>query len=167
MKIGIISDTHGILDEKPVNFFSECDEIWHAGDIGNKSILEKLGSICTLRAVSGNIDSKIEHWTSPEHHLFVLEGMQVLIIHIAGNPPGYNREVYRFITRHNPDMLVCGHSHILKVMFDKVNHLLFINPGAAGNQGFHTVKTAIRMKIKSGKPSEMEVLEWERHKKRP
>ena len=93
--------------------------------------------------------------------------MKILIIHIAGNPPKYNRIVQDLLTKYNPDVLVCGHSHILKVMFDIVNNLLFINPGAAGNQGFHTVKTAIRMKIKSGKPSEMEVLEWERHKKRP
>ena len=95
--------------------------------------------------MSGNIDSKSEDWASPEHQLFSVEGMKILIIHIAGNPPKYNRIVQDLLTKYNPDVLVCGHSHILKVMFDKANNLLFINPGAAGNQGFHTVKTEIRM----------------------
>ncbi len=166
MRIGIISDTHSILDENPVHFFSECDEIWHAGDIGDHKVLEKLESIATVRAVTGNIDSKNAAWKQPEVQIFTTEGIKVLIIHIAGNPPRYNHVVKDLITNNKPDILVCGHSHILKVMHDKVNRLLFINPGAAGNQGFHQIKTAIRMKIHAGKPSEMEVLEWERHKKK-
>ena len=166
MKIGIISDTHSILDENPIHFFSACDEIWHAGDIGDRKVLEKLESLATVRAVSGNIDSKNDYRRQPEFQLFTLEEIKVLIIHIAGNPPRYNPAAKELISKSKPDILVCGHSHILKVMQDKVNKLLFINPGAAGNQGFHKIKTAIRMKIQAGKPSEMEVLEWERHKKK-
>jgi len=166
LKIGIISDTHSILDENQIRFFSQCDEIWHAGDIGDRKVLEKLESIATVRAVAGNIDSKNVDWRQPEIQFFTAEGIKVLITHIAGNPPRYNYAVKKLITDNEPGILVCGHSHILKVMQDKVNKLLFINPGAAGNQGFHQMKTAIRMRIHAGKPSEMEVLEWERHKKK-
>lgn len=167
MKIGIISDTHSVLDQKVIEFLAGCDEIWHAGDVGNSDIISDLESIAPTKGVYGNIDGHDVRISYPEHLLFSIGTQRILLTHIAGNPPRYNKRVKFLINRHRPTILVCGHSHILKVVHDKTNKLLFINPGALGNQGYHQVKTAIRFQINEDKPEKMEVLQYERHKKRP
>ena len=167
MKIGVLSDTHGVLDDKVLHFFSECDEIWHAGDVGNIQIMETLAECTTTRGVFGNIDGQPLRSSLPEFQLFSIKTARILMIHIAGNLPRYNQKVRSLIELSRPSILVCGHSHILKVMFDKKNNLLFINPGAAGNHGFHKVKTALRFQIIEDKPCKMELLQLQRHKKKP
>ncbi len=163
MKIGILSDTHGILDDEVLDFFSECDEIWHAGDIGNIEIIDTLSSISVVRVVYGNIDGQPARSSFPEFQMFSIGLLRVLMTHIAGKLPAYNQKVRSYIQEHQPSILVCGHSHILKVIFDRKNNLLFINPGAAGNHGFHKVKTALRFQIIDDKPAKMEILELKRH----
>lgn len=159
MKICIISDTHGYLEPNTLSHLSQCDEIWHAGDIGNLAILQKIESLNPLIAVYGNIDGHEVRAAVPENQIINRLGVKILITHIAATPPSYNKRVLALIKKHQPNILVCGHSHILKVEFDKVNNLLFINPGAAGKHGFHKIKTLIRFEINNGKPQNMEVVE--------
>lgn len=159
MKIGIISDTHSHLEESVFTHFKECDEIWHAGDIGTLSVLEKLEEFKPTVAVYGNIDGHEIRAAAPENQLIERTGVKILMTHIAGKPPTYNGRVKKLIGAHRPDLLICGHSHILKVAPDKANNLLFINPGAAGIHGFHKVKTLLRMDLQEGKVSNMEVIE--------
>jgi len=167
LTIGVISDTHGILDNDVLDFFGPCNEIWHAGDIGDIQIINKLASNRPVKAVYGNIDGQAVRKSIPENQIFSIGKQSILITHIAGSPPRYNQRVKRLIRENNPSIVVCGHSHILKVLFDHDNNLLFINPGAAGNQGFHKIKTSLRFQINNGNPEKMEVFEWERYKKRP
>lgn len=161
-KIGILSDTHGFIDEKIVNFFSECNEIWHAGDIGDTSIFNLLDNKI-IRAVNGNIDGTIIKLKFPEFDFFECENHKVLITHIAIQYGKYNKYTEKLIQKYSPSILVCGHSHILKVYYDKKNNFLFINPGAAGKQGFHVVRTAIRMNIDKDKISDLEIIELPKH----
>ena len=147
MKIGLLSDTHSIIDKRILKFFENCDEIWHAGDIGTIKTLELLEKFKKIRAVYGNIDN---HQIRKEENEFLLlkyEKLVILIIHIAGKPPKYNKITYNLIKKHKPNILICGHSHILKIHRDKENDILIINPGASGNVGFHKFKTAIRFNI--------------------
>ncbi|MEO9477167.1 MAG: metallophosphoesterase family protein [Cyclobacteriaceae bacterium] len=159
MKIGLISDTHYHLEESVFEHFKNCDEIWHAGDIGGLEVLEKLEEFKPTMAVWGNIDDHEVRAATTEGHVFEREGVRVLMTHIAGKPPRYNKQVHQHILRHKPRLLVCGHSHILKVMPDKANNLIYINPGAAGIHGFHKVKTIMRFDLIAGKIQNMEVIE--------
>lgn len=160
MLIGLLSDTHGFLDEKILPFFENCDEIWHAGDIGDHTILERLESVKPVRAVFGNIDDQAMRAKLPEDLRFECEGLDVLITHIGGTPPNYNPRVRKILHANPPGLFICGHSHILKIKPDpNLNNMLFVNPGAAGNQGFHAIKTIVRFEIARGAVRKMEVIE--------
>ncbi|MFY0598802.1 MAG: metallophosphoesterase family protein [Cyclobacteriaceae bacterium] len=159
MKIGLISDTHYHLDETVFKHFESCDEIWHAGDIGSLELLEQLEAFKPTMAVWGNIDSHEVRAATTEGHVFEREGVRILMTHIAGKPPRYNKQVLPLVKKHKPRLLVCGHSHILKVTPDKTNNLIYINPGAAGIHGFHKVKTIMRFDLRDGKIENMEVIE--------
>lgn len=159
MKIGLLSDTHGDLDHRIFEHFSACDEIWHAGDIG-ESVADKLGEFRPLRAVYGNIDGKEVRAEFPEDNFFVCEGLKILITHIAGKPPGYNPRVKKLLQTFRPDIFICGHSHLLLIKRDATQgNMLFINPGAAGNHGFHRIKTLVRFEIMDGIISNINVIE--------
>lgn len=158
-RIGLLSDTHGFLDEAVFRYFAECDEVWHAGDIGTTEVSEKLAAFKPLRVVYGNIDGTGIRKIHPLVLNFRCEEMDVLMIHIGGSPGNYFPEARREITEAQPDLFICGHSHILKVMFDKKNNFLYMNPGAAGNHGFHKVKTILRFTVEGKKVKELEAIE--------
>lgn len=159
MKIGIISDTHSHLEPSVMEHFKACDELWHAGDIGTMEVLRQLEDFKPTIAVYGNIDGHEIRAATPENQFIEREGVKILMTHIAASPPRYNPRVRELIQHHQPAMLVCGHSHILKVMPDKVNNLLFVNPGAAGKHGFHKIKTLLRLELQEGKIKNLEVIE--------
>ena len=158
-RIGILSDTHAYLDERIFEHFKECDEIWHAGDIGSLEVVQKLAAFKPLRAVHGNVDGGSLRGNYPEFLSFECEQVSVLLTHIGGYPGRYWPEAKRKIIELRPDLFVCGHSHILKVQFDQKNNLLFINPGAAGKSGFHHVRTMIRLIIDKAEIKDLEVIE--------
>lgn len=159
MKIGLLSDTHGYLDSRLFQYFESCDEIWHAGDIGSEEVSDKLAKFRPLRAVHGNIDGGALKNQFPEDLWFECEGVNVWITHIGGYPPKYNPKTRLVLNQKIPDLFICGHSHILKVIRDKERGLLHINPGAAGLQGFHKIRTAVRFDVDAGKISKLEVIE--------
>ena len=158
-KILLLSDTHGHLDDKIIKYVNEADEVWHAGDIGKKEIINYLTKIKPLKAVFGNIDDKEIRLITNEFLYFNYEKNKILITHIAGYPGKYNKNVNRLISIYKPNILVCGHSHILKVMYDKKNKHLHLNPGAAGISGFHNIRTMLRFKLDSDKIKELEIIE--------
>lgn len=161
MKIAIISDTHGFLDDNVIKYLKDVDEIWHAGDIGTIEVIDRLEQLTgRLRAVYGNIDSQEIRQIAPEVQGATIHGCRILITHIAGSMPQYNTLVRGYIGKFRPHILVCGHSHILKVMNDKRNNLLFVNPGSCGHHGFHKVRTMITFEIINGKPANMNVIEF-------
>ena len=157
MKIGVLSDTHGTLPEAVFTHLADCHEIWHAGDIGSLEVTEKLAAFKPLRAVYGNIDDATVRQRYPKACHFICQNLQVCIIHIAGRPPVYNADVQKIIHQKKPDILVCGHTHILRVERDKKNNLLYINPGAIGNYGMHPVRTMISFDI-TDRPCNMQVI---------
>ncbi len=159
LKIGLLSDTHACWDEKYRIYFSSCDEIWHAGDIGSPEILNRLEAIKPVRAVSGNIDGHIIRSMCPKDLRFKAEEVDVWITHIGGYPGRYAPEVRPEIFNHPPNLFICGHSHILKVQYDKNLQLLHINPGAAGKYGFHQVRTLVRFAIDGKEIKDLEVIE--------
>ncbi|MEO9484179.1 MAG: metallophosphoesterase family protein [Ekhidna sp.] len=159
MKIGLLSDTHGYLDPKIFKYFEGVDEIWHAGDIGTMDVLEELKKFKPTIAVWGNIDGGALRQECQEGEVFERSGVRILITHIANKPPKYNKKVLSYVKKYHPKLLVCGHSHILKVMPDKVNNLLFMNPGAAGKHGFHKIKTLLRFDLVNGEIKNLEVIE--------
>ncbi len=160
MKIGLISDTHGVLDEKVFHYFREVDEVWHAGDIGNMDVVKSLEEFKPLRAVYGNIDGAEIRRAFPEHQIFVIENLKVWMTHIGGYPPKYLPAIRRRMSFINPGLFISGHSHILKIMPDSNNpRLLHINPGAAGTYGFHIMKTIVRFEVLGGKIRNLEVIE--------
>lgn len=160
MTIGLISDTHSFLDPRVFDYFQNCDEIWHAGDIGDVSVIDELASFKPVRAVYGNIDSQTIRLQYPEKIVFELEGVKVYMIHIGGTPPRYAKGVKTDLKTEKPKLFICGHSHILKVMPDKaLNNMLYMNPGAAGRQGFHHVRTLLRFKLETGTIKNLEVIE--------
>ena len=161
-KIGLLSDTHGFIDDKILEFFATCDEIWHSGDIGDITACNKLESFKPLRAVYGNIDGAEIRIRYKKHLHFVCEGAKIWITHIGGYPGHYEKEVKNELSMNPPKILICGHSHILKIIYDKKFDLLFINPGAAGNSGLHKVRTAIRFEMDKSEPKNMEILEIKR-----
>ena len=159
MKIGLLSDTHGHLDPKIFDHFKDCDEIWHAGDIGNPAVADGLQMFKPIRAVFGNIDDKNLQARFPEDLWFDCEGAKIWMTHIGGAPPNYNPRVKKILRDRIPDVFICGHSHILRVKKDETLNMLYINPGAAGNHGLHSMKTIIRMEIAQAKIKKMEVIE--------
>ncbi len=161
-QIGLISDTHSFLDEKVERHFAACDEIWHAGDFGDDDLVTRLQQIAgrrTLRGVYGNIDTPAIQHLFPEQLVFMCEEVKVLMRHIGGYPPKYNRETKKEILLHQPQLFISGHSHILKVMFDPALQCLHINPGAAGKQGWQKVRTLIRFVIDKKDIRNCEVIE--------
>jgi len=159
IRIGLLSDTHSHLDPKVFEHFQDCDEIWHAGDIGDMEITAQLEKVKPVRAVFGNIDNKIIQQKFPEDVWIEIEGLLVWITHIGGSPPNYNPRVKKILKERKPDIFICGHSHILKILKDKERNILFINPGAAGNHGFHQMKTLVRFEIDNKVVSKLEVIE--------
>ncbi|MBQ9185076.1 MAG: metallophosphoesterase family protein [Bacteroidales bacterium] len=156
--IGIISDTHGVFSKEFQDFLAPVDEIWHAGDFGGgDDFPREISRFKPTIGVSGNCDSSLLRLEYPPVQLFNCEGAKVLMTHIGGRPGAYPLNVRAMLDAHKPDIFVCGHSHILRVEFDKRFGTLYINPGAAGFQGWHLERTALRMKIQDGKPSDMEV----------
>ena len=159
MKIILMSDTHGLCDKKIEKYLSNCDEIWHAGDIGSLEVVNKLRSFAPLRAVYGNIDDlNIRHEFS-EFLSFDCEGVSVLMTHIGGFPGKYDTRALKKIFEVKPKLFICGHSHILRVMYDQHHNMLVMNPGAAGLQGFHQVRTLLRFDIEQGEIKNLEVIE--------
>ncbi len=159
-KIGLLSDTHSYLDPKIFEYFEHCDEIWHAGDFGNASVSESLSAFKPLRGVYGNVDGQDIRQLHKEAISFDCEGVKVLMIHIGGYPSKYSFKAKEYIDMKNPGLFICGHSHILKVMHDSHRpKMLHINPGAAGNEGFHQVRTAVRFDIDEGIIGKLEVIE--------
>jgi len=159
VRIGILSDTHGYIHPRIPGFFANVDEIWHAGDIGNTATAHQLAKLKPLRAVYGNIDSQDVRLEYKKVLTFTVEGIKTLMTHIGGYPGRYDRTARLLIEQERPNLFICGHSHILKVIYDKKYELLHINPGAAGKYGIHRSITAVRLIIDHGDLRELEVLE--------
>src|SRR5512133_1293131 len=159
MKIGLLSDTHGWIHPRLFDHFAECDEIWHAGDIGGIAIVDKLAAFRPLKAVYGNIDDAIVRRTYNENMNFMAGELRIWLTHIGGSPGHYDRRVLPAIYENPPDIFICGHSHIAKVLHDKKAGLLYINPGAAGYSGFHKFMTAIRFQIDGKNIHDLELIE--------
>ena len=158
-KILLLSDTHSYIDKAIIKYARQADEIWHAGDIGKIEVLDELEKITKVRPVYGNIDNHIVRSTTKEINTFICEKVKVSMIHIGGKPPYYNKKSKPLILKERPKIFICGHSHILKVEYDKTNRVLFMNPGAAGRHGFHNKRTMIRFEISEDKIENMEIIE--------
>ena len=158
-RIALLSDTHNYLDPKIFKYFESCDQIWHTGDIGTIEITNTLSSIKPLVAVYGNIDGADIRKSFPKNQRFMCENVDVFMTHIGGYPNRYSDDAIIEIKKKAPKLFICGHSHILKVIYDEKFQLLHINPGAAGNYGFHKVKTLIRFSIDAEKIKDLEVIE--------
>ena len=158
-RIGLISDTHSHIDEKYRKYFESCDEIWHAGDIGDLAVTDYLAEIAPLRVVYGNIDNHIIRAEFPLNRRFILEGVKVLMTHIGGRPYAYTPNIKDEINKNPPQLFICGHSHICKVQMDKKLNSLYVNPGAAGVHGIHHVRTIMRFTLDNGNIKDMEVIE--------
>lgn len=158
-KIGLLSDTHGHWDDKYETYFESCDEIWHAGDIGSDELAYRLESIKPLRAVYGNIDGQPLRMQYPKTAHFTIEKVSVMMTHIGGYPGRYDPSVRKELYATRPKLFIAGHSHILKVMFDKQLDCLYMNPGAAGKSGFHQVRTLLRFAIEDTRITDLEVVE--------
>ncbi len=158
-RIGLLSDTHNYLDEIIFEHFKNCDEIWHAGDFGTVEIADKLKNFKPFKGVYGNIDGMDIRAVYPEQLVFMCEEVKVMIRHIGGYPPKYNPETKKEILIHQPKLFISGHSHILKVMFDNKLNCLHMNPGAAGKQGWHKVRTLLRFNIDGAEMKDCEVIE--------
>lgn len=161
-RIGIISDTHGTFDDRLREFLKDVDEIWHAGDIGSLELADTIAAFKPLRAVSGNIDGGVTRRVYPDFLSFTCEEVPVLMTHIGGYPRRYDPRAVQRIQALRPKLFIAGHSHILKVQYDPVYDLLVVNPGAAGEYGFHRTRTAVRLVIDAGQMRDMEVGEWPR-----
>jgi putative phosphoesterase len=158
-KIGLLSDTHGDLPQQVFDYFSEVDEIWHAGDIGDLKVTDALKKFKPLRAVFGNIDDQLARSEFNEHEIFSIENVNVVMTHIGGRPGNLSLPARGLIQQHQPKLFVCGHSHILLEKFDRPNNLLWLNPGACGNKGFHHMRTLLRFTIDNDKITNMEAIE--------
>jgi len=157
-KIGLLSDTHGYLDDQLKSLFAPCDEIWHAGDVGHVKVLDELKEWKPLRIVYGNIDGGDVRKDCPEVLRFSLEGVDVFMIHIGGRPSRYAKGVTERFQGKNPKLFICGHSHILCVKMDSSRNMMYMNPGAAGYHGFHLERTALRFDLDDGKIKNLELL---------
>ncbi len=163
--IGLLSDTHSFFHPRIPEFFTGCDEIWHAGDIGSAEVVKRLEAIAILRAVCGNIDGQSLRKDFPEVAFFMVEGLKVLMMHIGGYPGRYTSQARELILKYRPGLFISGHSHILKIIPDNKYGLLHINPGAAGHSGFHKSITMVRFVIEKARPKELEILDIDRHRK--
>ena len=161
-KILLLSDTHSYIDDTILKHVKNADEVWHAGDIGDLNVTDQIQKLKPLRAVWGNIDGDKARVEFPEHNRFTIEGIDVWITHIGGYPGRYNIRVRDAIKANPPQLFICGHSHILKVMPDKKLGLLHMNPGAIGIHGFHKVRTMLRFTIDNGKIDNLEVIQYDR-----
>lgn len=165
MYIGLISDTHGVFGDEFRKFLEPVDVIWHAGDFGGGiSFAESIAGFKPLVGVYGNCDGQDIRFSYPGHQFLQVEGMKVLMTHIGGSPGHYDIRAAALIDNYKPDIFICGHSHILKVMNDPGRDMLYVNPGAAGLQGWQLVRTALRFRIEDGNVKGMEVFELQRHK---
>jgi uncharacterized protein len=158
-KIALISDSHSYIDHITCSYLEDCDEIWHAGDIGSLEVMEALPKGKTIRAVFGNIDDSEAQHLFPEWLDFEQDGVKVLITHIGGKPPRYAKGVKSRIKLHRPKLFVCGHSHICKVVFDAETNCLYMNPGAIGQQGFHIMRTLLLFDLDNGEIKNLRVVE--------
>lgn len=159
VKIGLISDTHGYLDPKIFHHLKDVDEIWHAGDIGTIELVDELKKFKPVRIVYGNIDGHELRTEIKEVERFTIEGVDVLMTHIGGKPGKYYRNAHELLEEKSPDLFICGHSHILLVKQDPKYNMLWMNPGACGYKGFHSVKTLLRFSISNGRIQDLEVVE--------
>lgn len=159
IKILLLSDTHSHLDDTILKYVNQADEVWHAGDIGNLVVTDTIKKLKQLRAVYGNIDDDKARMQFPLNNRFMCEGVDVLITHIGGYPGKYNQAIRAELNSNPPKLFICGHSHILKVIFDKKLNLLHMNPGAAGISGFHQVRTMLRFVIDGDKIKDLEIIE--------
>ena len=158
-KIGLLADTHGYYDPRIEHFFAECDELWHAGDFGTLEVAQRLADFKPLRGVYGNVDGPEIRDQYPLDERFDCDGVDVWMTHIGGYPGRYDRRVRDPIRENPPDLFICGHSHILKVKPDKKLGLLHLNPGAAGNHGFHLVKTMMLLQIDAGEVKKLQAVD--------
>jgi len=159
IRIGLLSDTHGYIDDRILSYLESCDEIWHAGDIGNLACALTLSKFKPLRAVCGNIDGNDLRLEYPAHLRFYCEEVEVLMVHIGGYPGHYASDIQKILRVLPPTLFISGHSHILKVIYDPKYKMLHMNPGAAGIQGFHQVRTLIRFTIDRKEIKDLEVVE--------
>ena len=160
MKIGLLSDTHSHLEPKVFEYFKDCHEIWHGGDIGDAAVINDLEKFKPVRAVFGNIDDKEMQVRFPEDLWFNCEGLTIWMTHIGGAPPNYNPRIKKMLKDRVPDIFICGHSHILRIKNDAAyKNMLYINPGAAGNHGFHNIKTIVRFEVIGKEIKNLEVIE--------
>ncbi len=165
-RIGLISDTHGYLDPLVFEYFADCDQIWHAGDFGTTAVAEELAAFRPTRGVFGNVDDEQLRARFPLHDRFSCEEVDVWITHIGGYPGHYDRRVRKTIRENSPDLFICGHSHILRVMRDpKLGNMLYFNPGAAGRHGFHAMRTILRFEISGGNVQKLQAVELGRVRK--
>ena len=158
-KILLLSDTHSHIDDTILKYVNQADEVWHAGDIGDLKVMDTLKSLKPLQAVYGNIDNDKARNEFPLHNRFMCEEVDVWITHIGGYPSKYNQAIRNEIQTNPPQLFICGHSHILKVQFDKKLNLLHMNPGACGIYGFHRVRTMLRFEIDGDKIQNLEIIE--------
>tara|TARA_A100001234_G_C12544060_1_gene350183 strand:- start:1 stop:507 length:507 start_codon:yes stop_codon:yes gene_type:complete len=158
-KVLVISDTHSYIDDRIIKYASEADYVIHAGDVGSFDVIQKLNSVSKLLFVYGNIDGNEIRSESNKFEFFKINDLKILLTHISGKTPKYNKETLIKIKDHNPDLLIAGHSHILKIQYDKINKLIFLNPGAAGRHGFHLKRTMLRFEIKLNKIENLEIIE--------
>jgi putative phosphoesterase len=158
-RIGLLSDTHGYLDEDILHFLRSCDEIWHAGDFGPGDVADELRRLKRLRGVYGNIDDLSVRAQFPENLVFEVEGLKVAMTHIGGYPGKYPARIKKWLLAEKPGLFICGHSHILKIMPDRELGLLHINPGACGQEGFHLMRTLVRFTIHEGRIEALEAIE--------
>jgi uncharacterized protein len=159
MRIGLLSDTHGFLDEAVFDYFAECDQIWHAGDFGSIEVLDRLKQFRATRGVSGNIDTAALLTELPPALDWECEGLHVYMTHIGGYPGRYDPKARKELKRLRPDLFICGHSHILRVMRDPELGFLHMNPGACGHHGWHKIRTILRFTVNAGKISAVEAIE--------
>lgn len=158
-KILLISDTHSYLDQALIKHIENADEVWHAGDIGDRQVVENIKALTPLRAVYGNIDGQEVRAEFPEHLIFACEAVKVFMTHICGQPTNYRKEVKNILRSEKPKLFICGHSHILKVMYQQNYEVLHMNPGACGVHGFHQVKTVLRFTIDKDQIKDLAVIE--------
>lgn len=163
IRIGVLSDTHDFIDQPVLDFFKDCDEIWHAGDLGGLSVMDSLAEGRVFRGVYGNIDGWDIRRELPEFQEFTIEEVRVLITHIGFQSGHYLGEVVKRLNQFKPKLFICGHSHLLKIKNDNARQMLHINPGAAGNMGIHQVRTAVRFEINGDRIENLDLWEKERY----
>jgi hypothetical protein len=159
VRIGLLSDTHGFLDEAVFNYFAACDELWHAGDFGSSDLLQHLRRFKPMRGVYGNVDGADIRAEVPADLDWECEGVRVYMTHIGGYPGNYDRIARQQLKERRPDLFVCGHSHILRIERDPALGLLYMNPGACGHSGWHQIRTLLRFTVHSGKIEGVEAIE--------